>query len=43
MPSHLNTASNSLTNPTLVSLDITKYFDSPKAVCSYQSCDIVDY
>ena len=42
MPTHRNSASNNLTNPTLVSLDITKYFDTKIGVCTYTSCDIVD-
>ena len=42
MPTHKNTASNYLVNPTSVTLDITNYFDSPIGVCTYTSCDIVD-
>ena len=42
MPTHKNTASNYLVNPTSVTLDITDYFDSPIGVCTYTSCDIVD-
>ena len=42
MPTSLNTASNSLVNPTLDYVDITYYFDNPTGVCTYSSWDIVD-
>ena len=41
-PTQLNAASISLSDPTLITLDITNYFDSPSGVCTYTSCNLVD-
>ena len=41
-PTQLNAASSSLTDPTLITLDITNYFDSPTGVCAYTSCGFFD-
>jgi hypothetical protein len=41
-PTQLNAASSSLTDPTLITLDITDYFDSPTEVCAYTSCGFFD-
>jgi hypothetical protein len=42
MPTSLNTASNSLVNPALGSVEVTNYFDNPYGVCTYTSCEIID-